>query len=400
LPQPALRFDPALESAYATERFFASRRFVRANLLLLMAIMVAVFATDRIVMPDLAALPVLATRLAYMLPALGLAFGVTFAPRADYWYPRVTAVVAVGMLCMVLAVGLWAWRHGEVRLIVRPIYAAIAIYFMLGLDFRTAVTVNGIGVGAFALLAWAWAGLPGKDLLYGLSTLVLTNILCMAGAYKLEHAERATWLKARQLAAYALLDGLTGLGNRRQFDEHFDRLWRQGQRETRPVSLLLIDIDYFKPFNDRYGHQAGDEALKALAGVLAASVGRPFELPARYGGEEFAVLLYDAGREFATRTADAIVRDLRGLAIPHADSPTGWLTVSIGSASAVPRAGRNEAGLLQLADQALYMAKDAGRNRVCALEEEYEHVRTGSFRRGPVGAGPRRSPPAGPSAAG
>lgn len=385
MKQTTLKFDPALESAYAIERFTESRRFVRVNLLVLMAIMVAVFATDRIVMPEVAALPALAARLAYMLPALGLAFGMTFVPRAEYWYPRVTPVIAVGMLCTVLILGLWAWQHGEGRLIVRPIYAAIAIYFMLGLNFQVAVVVNAIGILCYALLASFWVGLPGDELLYSLSTLLLTNVLCIAGAYKLEHAQRAVWLKARLLAGYALQDGLTGLANRRRFDEHFERIWKQGQRDRKPVSLLLVDIDRFKDYNDRYGHQAGDEALKALARVLAASVKRPFDLATRYGGEEFAVLLYDAGLDFTAGTAESVMLGLREMAIPHADSATGQLTVSIGIASAIPDAGRSAAGLLQLADQALYAAKDAGRNRMYVLEAEYEHLRTGSFERRPLG---------------
>ena len=385
MKQTTLKFDPALESAYAVERFTESRQFVRGNLLVLMAIMVAVFATDRIVMPEVAALPALAARLAYMLPALALAFGMTLVPRAEYWYPRVTPVIAFGMLCAVLILGLWAWQHGEGRLIVRPIFAAIAIYFMLGLNFRTAVVVNAIGVVCFLLLASTWAGMPGDELLFSLSTLLLTNVLCIAGAYKLEHAQRAVWLKARLLAGYALQDGLTGLANRRRFDEHFERIWKQGQRDRKPVSLLLVDIDRFKDYNDRYGHQAGDEALKALARVLAASVRRPFDIATRYGGEEFTVLLYDAGMGAAAETAESIMLGLREMAIPHADSATGRLSVSIGIASAIPEAGRSAAGLLQLADQALYAAKDAGRNRLHVLEAEYEHLRTGSFERRPIG---------------
>lgn len=391
MAESGLKFEPALESTYATERFNESRPFVRLNLLLLMAIMVAIFATDRILMPDVAALPALATRLAFMLPALALAFGITFVPRADFWYPRVTAAIAVGMLCMVMLLGLWAWQYGEGRLIVRPIYAAIAIYFMLGLSFRTAVVVNAIGVLCYTLLAVYWAGLPRQDLLFSLNTLLLTNVLCVAGAYKLEHAQRTAWLKARELAGHALLDGLTGLGNRRRFDEHFDRLWKQGLRDRKPVSLLLGDIDHFKRFNDRYGHQAGDNALKAVARTLAANVRRPLDIATRYGGEEFAVLLYDAGADFAMETAQAVIHDLGEIAIPHADSPTGSLTLSIGIASAVPEASRSSAGLLQLADQALYMAKDAGRNRMLALETEYEHLRTGSFERRPAG-GPKPVP--------
>lgn len=376
-----LKFEPALEAAYAAERFAASRQFVRANLLILMAIMVVIFVTDRIVMPGIWDLKLLAARLAYMLPALALAFAATFVPRADRWYPRVAAVVAIGMLVAVSIAGLLAWQHGEGRLIVRPIYAAIAIYFMLGLGFRIALVVNILGISVYAGLAAIWAGLPGEDLLFSVSTLLLTNVLCVAGAYKLEYLQRAAWLKTRQLEGHALRDGLTGLSNRRRFDEQFERIWRQAQRDGILVSLLLVDIDHFKKFNDRYGHQAGDEALKSLAGVLSESARRPMDVAARFGGEEFTVLLFDAGRAYAVRTAQSIMDGLRDAAIPHADSPTGRLTVSIGIATVVPVVGRSPAGLLQLADQALYGAKDAGRNQLFSLDPEYEHLQTGHFDR-------------------
>ena len=376
-----LKFDPGLEAAYEAERFSASRQFVRANLLILMAIMVVIFVTDRILMPGVSDLKLLAARLAYMLPAIAVTFAVTFLPRAERWYPRVAAVTAFGMLLAVSIVGLLAWQHGEGRLIVRPMYAAIAIYFMLGLGFRIALAVNTLGIAFYIGLAAIWAGLPAGELLFSAITLMLTNVLCIAGAYKLEYLQRAVWLKARQLERHALRDGLTGLGNRRRFDEQFERVWQQAQRDGTLISLLLIDIDYFKKFNDRYGHQAGDEALKSLAGVLSGSARRPLDVAARFGGEEFAVLLFDAGRDYAVQTAQSIMDGLRDAVIPHADSPTGRLTVSIGIATAVPVVGRSPAGLLQLADQALYGAKDAGRNQLFSFDPEYEHLQTGLFDR-------------------
>lgn len=376
-----LRFEPALEAAYAADRFAASRQFVRGNLLVLMAIMVVIFATDRVLMPVISDQPLLAARLAFMLPALGLVFAATFLPRAAVWYPRVAAAVAFGVLVAVSVVGLLAWQYGEERLIVRPMFAAIAIYFMLGLGFQTAVVVNSAGIAAYAMLAMVWARLPGGDLLYSISTLVLTNMLCIAGSYKIEFLQRAVWREARQLEGHALQDGLTGLGNRRSFDQQFERVWHEAQRNGKPVSLLLVDIDHFKKFNDRYGHQAGDQALKSLAAVLAGCSRRHLDVAARFGGEEFAVLLFGAGSDHAARTAQAIMDGLRLAAIPHSDSATGRLTVSIGIATVVPVAGRSPAGLVQLADQALYGAKDAGRNRMLSLDRDYEHLQTGVFDR-------------------
>jgi diguanylate cyclase (GGDEF)-like protein len=212
--------------------------------------------------------------------------------------------------------------------------------------------------------------------------LLITNVICAAGAYNLEHARRTAWLEGRRLAETALQDGLTGIPNRRRFDDHLHRVWAQSIRERRSISLLFADIDYFKAFNDRYGHQAGDEALKAAADVLAGFARRPLDLVARYGGEEFAIVLFDTGREHAVRIGEEIMAAVRQLSIAHADSGAAKvLTVSMGIACVVPVARRSSDGLVQLADQALYAAKDAGRNQVRVQEAEYEHMKTGYFRR-------------------
>ncbi len=160
-------------------------------------------------------------------------------------------------------------------------------------------------------------------------------------------------------------------------------------RERRPLALLLADIDNFKRYNDLYGHQAGDEAMKAVAGVLARFARRPLDLAARYGGEEFAIILFDTKREHAERIGEEILEAVRQLAIKHADSGAApVLTISIGVACVTPAARRSWTGIVQLADQALYAAKDGGRNRVVALEQEYEHMQTGYFHR--TGAMERR----------
>ncbi|MSQ92918.1 MAG: GGDEF domain-containing protein [Gammaproteobacteria bacterium] len=177
-------------------------------------------------------------------------------------------------------------------------------------------------------------------------------------------------------------DGLTGIYNRRRFDEHLAHVWQHGVREHRPVTLLLVDLDHFKGFNDRYGHQAGDDAMKAVAAALAQFARRPFDLVARYGGEEFAIVLHDTTQAHAVEVAEQLLEAVRGLGIPHQDSSAATvLTISVGVACVQPVARRSSAGLLQLADQALYAAKDGGRNRMHLLQEEYEHMKTGYFRR-------------------
>ena len=224
--------------------------------------------------------------------------------------------------------------------------------------------------------------MPGIDLTHYLLTLGIANVICIAGAWNLEHARRTAWLEGQRLAETAMQDGLTGIHNRRRFDEHLQRAWAQSIRDRKPIALLLADIDHFKAYNDRYGHQAGDEAMKAVAGALARFARRPLDLAARYGGEEFAVILFDTKRADAERLGAEILEAVRKLAIPHQDSGAApVLTISLGIACVVPAARRSWAGLVQLADQALYAAKDGGRNRLEVLEQEYEHMQTGYFHR-------------------
>lgn len=170
-----------------------------------------------------------------------------------------------------------------------------------------------------------------------------------------------------ELAALALKDGLTGLANRRSFDERLERTWRETLRQGGEMALLMLDIDKFKSFNDAYGHQAGDDCLRAVAGVLGGFARRPADQAARYGGEEFALILGGTGAAAAAEIAEQLRAAVEALGIPNAGAEAGTLTVSIGAATAVARLGgtiRMPESLLQAADHALYKAKSGGRNRV------------------------------------
>lgn len=170
------------------------------------------------------------------------------------------------------------------------------------------------------------------------------------------------------LRASAFTDGLTGVANRRRFDEMMLQCWRQSIRHASPLSLLLMDIDYFKLYNDGYGHQAGDACLQKVAGAIAASVKRPFDLVARYGGEEFACVLPQTDPAGALLVAEVIRKSVEKLGVPHKNSKTGSVvTLSVGVATTVAREDRRWESLIAEADQQLYASKNAGRNRVSAL---------------------------------
>lgn len=176
--------------------------------------------------------------------------------------------------------------------------------------------------------------------------------------------ETQVYLDGRRLASLAATDALTGLANRRTFAERLEREWRRAARDGKPLSLLFIDADRFKPFNDRYGHLAGDHCLERLAAVIAATVRRPGDLVARYGGEEFVLLLPGTDDVGARRIAEAVRVAVVALAIPHADNePYGIVTASIGVATdRAPRPDGTPEALIAGADRALYAAKAAGRN--------------------------------------
>jgi len=163
-------------------------------------------------------------------------------------------------------------------------------------------------------------------------------------------------------------DGLTGLANRRHFDEYLAAELRRAERAGHPLALAMIDVDRFKAFNDRYGHLAGDDCLRRVAAALAGRARRPGDLAARYGGEEFVVVLPDLGAERALEWAEAARLAVRDLAIAHEDSEAGAVTVSCGVASVLPGRDVRPEVLIERADAALYRAKREGRNRVALAE--------------------------------
>ncbi|NGZ87169.1 diguanylate cyclase domain-containing protein [Duganella aceris] len=214
---------------------------------------------------------------------------------------------------------------------------------------------------------------------------VLLVMLMVVTAYRLR--VRALTLRARRLEALVALrtqelqesnskltalsatDALTGLANRRRFDETLAREWARAQRSGEPLALAMIDVDSFKLYNDKYGHQAGDACLREVARVIQAAVHRATDLAARYGGEEFAFIAPINSSAQAAHMAETIRADLQTLALPHELSAAGCVTVSIGVASMTPTERQSAELLVRAADQALYSAKEQGRNRVMQAKQ-------------------------------
>jgi len=197
-----------------------------------------------------------------------------------------------------------------------------------------------------------------------------------------EQSHRRNFLEDALIGELVARDGLSGLMNRRAFDEHLLRVWQHALRDQRSIAVFMIDIDHFKRYNDTFGHQAGDVALRCVADVIQGFARRPLDIAARYGGEEFAMVLYDLAVPHIQNIADRLREAVQNLALNReaGESAGATVTVSVGVGLVSPTIGRTPQGALQLADEALYEAKRAGRNRVVMKGMEvYKLLVTGAF---------------------
>jgi len=245
----------------------------------------------------------------------------------------------------------------------RLLLAAFYFYFMLGLSFSAALRTNLLLIGAYATAALLGA-IATPVAIYSLFVLSCANLIGGAGCYALEYANRVAFLEGRRLEEVATHDGLTGLLNRAALEEQARSLWQQARVARLPVSVMLIDIDHFKAYNDRYGHQAGDRCLCEVAAAIHAAVQRrPLDVVARYGGEEIIAILVGADRAAAAGAAAGVLQAVTDLKIAHSGSTTrGCVTVSVG-VTTVERGGEySHEHAVHEADVALYAAKARGRD--------------------------------------
>lgn len=170
----------------------------------------------------------------------------------------------------------------------------------------------------------------------------------------------------KELKKLATQDALTGIANYRRFADFYEYEWRRAYRNTRPISIILIDVDYFKEYNDTYGHQAGDDCLRSVAQKIKKIVNRPGDLTSRYGGDEFAIILSETDERGVRSIAETVRDEVEGLRICHAKNTggAGQVTLSIGCATTIPKKNDDPSLLVKAADQALYKSKRRGRNRV------------------------------------
>ncbi len=216
--------------------------------------------------------------------------------------------------------------------------------------------------GSYVWIGATYRHLPGDN-----GVLAVLRDITKYKDFEVALAEANEKLADANLALQALVnrDGLTGLANRRCFDEHLAEEFRRAARQAQPLALVLFDVDGFKLFNDRYGHVAGDNCLRRICGVVQDALRRPGDLAARYGGEEIAAVLPATDESGALQMAEQIRTAVAALGTEHMGSVHGVVTISAGVSALLPNEEDDPADLVNAADRALYQAKLAGRNRVC-----------------------------------
>lgn len=296
----------------------------------------------------------------------------------DNWHYRYVAFAGMlAVICLTVAPSLFSDQSMRQRASYFVIFALMIVYGVSNMRMMQSAVI-GIGGLAVSCGFLYFAGLTSdmSNLMqYGL----LANLVGLGNGYVLEMRDRRLFLQARllelekrqlnrlseRMVQLAREDGLTGLANRRHFNDSYLVEWERARREQKPLALVFIDVDHFKAYNDNHGHLEGDRALAAVAAEIKPLARRPGDLAARYGGEEFVLLLPNTPADGALEIAEALLAAVDARRIPHKASSVGaFVSVSMGVASVVPDSHIAPAKLIDIADDALYAAKKAGRHRV------------------------------------
>jgi len=295
-----------------------------------------------------------------------LTLGASYLERLRALLPVITVTSYAAFALALTAIEVLSHRYHVDRHYEGLILVSFHLYVFSGLLLRPALLAGGFIFLAY-LIGGAVGGLASKAWGYQLLFIALTHVIGGVALYSIERLERDSFLRRGLFGTLATQDGLTGLFNRMAFFQQFERNVRQSARERVCIGVMLLDVDHFKAFNDRYGHLEGDVCLRAVAGALRNEFRRPMDLVGRYGGEEFVGFWHDIQPQSLRSMADQVRGAVQALRIAHRDAPSGRVTASVGAIALVPGEGEPVTELVRRADEALYEAKEKGRNRVVAV---------------------------------
>ena len=376
-----LRFSGLLEKDF--REFYVAVNLPRARLSGLIALILALSVTCiDLVLGQPTSSQINTLRLGLLCPLLAVIGVAISLPAGRRYYMQIASVGVILVGAVVIYITHLAALQGASYILAGLVLVVLYACLFLGLLFNIAISISALLVAGHLVMGY-WLGLPLGELFYMAAILGAAGVIGGISTYNLEHALRTNFLETRLLNELAERDGLTGLYNRRIFDDFIRRVWRQSRREDVGIEIIFVDIDYFKIYNDVYGHQAGDDCLKKVASSIARCAKRPFDFCARYGGEEFVLVLYGPPEDYARSLPEQIRCDVLDLAIQHEGSDVAkFVTVSVGVALARAGSNRSLTGAIQTADEALYEAKRGGRNRVVFKDSDAAEVETGNFRVG------------------
>ena len=380
-----LLFEPELERRFLTDTAPERLRVIITAAILLVILFTGHLLGDKLMIPDMFEQAVV-LRLGIFLPLclMGLYFQIRFATP----YQRELLIVAAGLLATAIFVYLCVSSHDPMA---PPYLTGLSMVVLFSNSVAQMRFWLALAMDSVFFLVYVWAGWLTQDapialMISGGIVMLSTITFTLVGCYSLERDERQNWLlrvRTRHLMTaleqandrlekISRSDLLTEVANRRHFDDFLTQVWARAQVDGSEVSILMLDVDHFKAFNDHYGHPVGDECLKQVAATLKRRLRRPGDLVARFGGEEFIAVLTGTSASIATQAAERIRLAIENMQIPHLGSQSSsFITTSIGVACLRPRdAGATQTKLISLADEALYKAKSRGRNRVCCSSGE------------------------------
>jgi diguanylate cyclase (GGDEF)-like protein len=378
-----LRFAAPLEAEYSISHLARVRWRVRVwfTLAFVIRVLLAIAQVRRTGVSSEPALIYVGAIVPCSLFLLWLVWGRYFAR----FYLRVAPILVSVFYALVAIVDVQLLANNQFEQFAAFPVVLIAVFFFAGLKFREALLTVIFLLSTFAIASFA-VDLAPTVLLKCMVVLVITSVVGSVVYWDVERTYRENFIERALIGELLARDSLTGLMNRRTFDEHLLRVWQQALREHRSIAVCMIDVDYFKRYNDAFGHQAGDIALRSVARLIQEFARRPLDLAARYGGEEFAMILYDLAPHDVHAIADRLIKAVQAERInPNAlAKPELGLTISIGVGLVSPKIDRTPQGAIQLADEALYEAKHAGRNRLVVKgEADHRLLSTGRFHTAP-----------------